>query len=81
MDFDNDKKPEIIVAAGDALTNLEVSIFKYTGEKDKVYKEIGYIGGQSKIIITKNKTIEAPYGSQGLFEQYKYSKGKLSSIS
>lgn len=77
VDFDKDKKPELVVAAGDGLIDLGVSIFKYTGNKINLYKEIGYIEGQSNITIDKNNHIIAPYGSQGLYTEYQYKSGKI----
>lgn len=80
FDFDKDNKQEIIVAAGDGSIVLGASIFKYTGKKEHPYKEIGYIEGQEFINITKEKTIEVPFGSQGLYSEYKIIKGTFKEV-
>lgn len=78
FDFDNDGIKEIIIADGDKLINLGVSIIKYdSNKKANPFYEIGYIEGQKKIIITKDKKIEVPYASQGLFTIYKYVDNKF----
>jgi hypothetical protein len=84
-DFDDDKNPEIIIAVGDGLVNLNVNIFKFiapinqlNASKEENWKLIGNFQGQEQIIIENNK-ISVPYGSQGLFDEYIYSNGKFKS--
>ncbi len=85
-DFDGDKNPEIIVAVGDGLVNLNVNVFKFiaplnqlNASKEENWKLIGNFQGQEQIII-ENKKISVPYGSQGLFDEYIYSNGKFKMI-
>jgi hypothetical protein len=85
-DFDGDKNPEIIVAVGDGLVNLNVNVFKFIAPKNQLnaskeenWKLIGDFQGQEQIII-ENKKISVPYGSQGLFDEYIYSNGKFKMI-
>lgn len=80
VDFDGDKKPEMVLAGGDGLVQLGVTVFKYVGGKNNYFEAIGQFEGQSEVIITKKKTILLPIGSQGLFSEYKYSKGKFVEI-
>lgn len=82
FDFDNDFIPEIIVAIGDGLNELQVSILKYTNKiqdsNESPYKEIGSIIGQSNILIDEDeKAILVPYGSQGLYDKYVYKDWKI----
>lgn len=78
VDFDNDGEKEIVIAIGDGLTTLGVSVMKidYSG-KNLSCKEIGYFEGQGEISIENNKNITIPFGGQGLFEEYTYKFGKF----
>lgn len=78
VDFDNDGQEEIVLAIGDGLTTLGVNIFKMDYDSNDLHaKEIGFFQGQEKIHIDKNNNIIIPFGNQGLYEQYKYEKGKF----
>ena len=72
-DFDKNGVNEIVIAYGDGLTNLKVSIYNRV---NKVYKEIGSFEGQENCTIDKNQII-APYGSQGLFDEYTIRLGEF----
>ena len=81
VDFDYDGKQEVVLAIGDGLVNLGVSVFKIDyHSKDLDAIEIGCFQGQENIHIDKNNDIIIPFGGQGLFEQYKYNNGKFIKI-
>lgn len=76
IDFDDDGKDEVVLAIGDGLVNLGVSIFKIDYDsKDLNFNELAFFRGQGEIHIDKNKSIEIPFGSKGLFEKYEYKNG------
>lgn len=74
-DFDNDGIAELIIAAGDGLINLNVWVFSYTHvenvKKINPFRMELATYGQSNIYLDKNEII-FPYGSQGLYDSYKY---------
>lgn len=74
-DFDDDRLGELIIAVGDGLTDLNVWVFSYT-HVDNVKKINPFLQelattGQSNVLLDKNEIL-FPYGSQGLFDSYKY---------
>jgi len=82
-DFDRDDAPEIIVAVGNGLTDLAVNIVKYNAPKlpkdagrNENWSLVGSFSGQEKVLIEGN-TISLPYGSQGLYTKYTWSKNKF----
>lgn len=78
VDFDGDSQEEIVLAIGDGLTTLGISIFKINYDNDILdAEEIAFFKGQEKIYIDKNNDIIIPFGSQGLYEQYKYEEGEF----
>lgn len=82
-DITGDKEPEIVIAAGDGLVNLEINIFQYRPPKDEKgvgsWKRIGSFSGQSKAMLERD-SIYLPYGSQGLFEQHQWKAGSFVSV-
>ncbi|WP_339812786.1 hypothetical protein MKY63_10765 [Paenibacillus sp. FSL R7-0189] len=74
-DFDNDGTNELVVAAGDLLIDAEVWVFSFTKVDDitkiNPLKQELAITGQSYFTLDGH-ALYAPYGSQGLFEVYKY---------
>jgi len=82
-DFDGDGNPEIVIAAGDNLTNLAVCVVKYhppASTKDQDREEnwslVGKFSGQEKAIISKD-AITLPFGSVGLFQEFTWVKRKF----
>jgi hypothetical protein len=82
-DFDNDKKPEIIIAVGDGLVDMSVNVIKYhepTNKDDAIRTEnwsvIAKFQGQDKIRIEEQKII-VPIGSQGLYDEYTWQNNKF----
>lgn len=79
-DVTNDGKPEILVAAGDGLTESRLTILQYAGKTNDpharvqypVLKRIGALDGQAEFRIQEAGFIEAPYGSQGLYTVYRW---------
>lgn len=82
-DITGDKEPEIVIAVGDSLVNLEVNIFQYQSPKDGKgvgsWKRIGSFSGQSKAVVEGN-SIFLPYGSQGLFEQHQWKANRFAKV-
>lgn len=74
-DFDDDGISELIIAAGDKLTNLNIWVFSYTHvdniKKINPFRQELATSGQSIVYLDKNEIL-LPYGSQGLFDSYKY---------
>lgn len=77
FDFDKDGWKEIIIAVGNKLDELGVGIYKYDNGYELKYKQVGYIEGQKNIFINKDGSIDVMYGSQGLFDEYKYINGSI----
>jgi hypothetical protein len=74
-DFDKDGTNELVVAAGDLLIDAEVWVFSFTKVDDVTkinpLKQELATTGQSYFTLDGHE-LTAPYGSQGLFEVYKY---------
>ncbi|WP_312151038.1 hypothetical protein [Paenibacillus odorifer] len=74
-DFDKDGTNELVVAVGDLLIDSEVWVFSFTKVDDVTkinpLKQELAISGQSFFSL-EGHSLYAPYGSQGLFEVYKY---------
>ncbi len=82
-DFDHDGVPEIVVAIGDGLTDLSVNIIKYhapqfiqDADREANWTLMGSYWGQTKAEI-KDDTVQIPIGSQGLYDEYTWVKGKF----
>lgn len=74
-DFDHDGTNELVIAAGDLATNAEIWVFSFTNVEnikkiDPFHQELA-VTGQSYITLDGHE-LDVPYGSQGLFETYKY---------
>ena len=72
-DLDNDGIREIIVSVGNQSYEMQSVVYRYTKSKDNPFEIVAYIDGQEKMHIEDDGTIIAPYGSQGMFNEYKYS--------
>ncbi|MGW8822910.1 hypothetical protein ACWGNU_12395 [Paenibacillus lautus] len=74
-DFDQDGINELIVTAGDSIIDLSIWVYSFTtvGDLQKInpIKQELSITGQTYIVLDGDEII-APYGSQGLFNFYKY---------
>lgn len=74
-DFDQDGINELIVTAGDSIIDLGIWVYSFTtvGDLQKInpIKQELSITGQRYIELDGDEII-APYGSQGLFNFYKY---------
>ena len=78
LDLDGDGVKEALVFLGDNLTELRAYVFRFTGGSEP-FKFAGAIDGQRNMSFEKGSLI-SPVGTQGLFDEYKYSKGKLTQI-
>jgi hypothetical protein len=76
FDFDKDGINEIFIVKGDNLSILGALVFKKINYE---YKIIGEMDGQFECILSPFK-IELPYGSQGLFFEYKFVNGSFIEI-
>jgi len=72
-DFNKDGNKEIIIARGFPGAILKVSVWSCV---NGVTKHLGDFDGQSVCEFYKNKLI-LPYGFQGLFFEYSFTKGKF----
>lgn len=75
--------PELVLVAGDDVIDLVVNILKYKPSSKRGHvpqsldwQLLGSFSGQRHVDIEKN-TITLPYGSQGLFDEYRLIKGKF----
>lgn len=82
-DFDNDLNPEIVVAIGNGLDELSISVFKFHPPinaidacKQENWELLGTFEGQSRAVINKGR-IELPYGSAGLCTEWTFVHGKF----
>ena len=83
LDFDHDGTPEIIIATGDGSIDLSVNIIKYhapqfaqDADREANWSLVGSYWGQANVEIS-NDTIQIPIGSQGLYDEYTWVKGKF----
>lgn len=79
-DFDGDGEPEIIVAVGDGLTDLAMNVLRFRAPMSPAnagrvenWTRVGSFYGQAKAVVEGRKIV-LPVGSQGLFEEYIWSK-------
>jgi len=76
-DFDNNAVPEVVIAASDGMLETYVWVFSYnyvfTERGVSPLTPIWFGEGQSDVILDGN-AIQLPYGSQGLFDEYVFSK-------
>lgn len=78
VDLDRDGEKEIIVSVGDGFSSLETLIYKFVPDSANLFDLCGRINGQEAMYINiKKGTITAPYGSQGLFDEYVYWDKKI----
>ena len=82
-DFDHDGIPEIIIAVGDGSVDLSINVVKYhapqsaqDADREANWSLIGLYWGQAKAEI-RGDTIWIPIGSQGLYDEYTWVKGKF----
>lgn len=82
-DFDHDGIPELIIAIGNGSTDLGVNIIKYhppqlqkDAGREQNWSLVGKLSGQ-ELARVSGDTIELPYGSQGLYDEYTWVKGKF----
>lgn len=85
VDFDYDGIDEIVLAYGNSLTSLGMTVFKIHDNAGKFdlegnIKAIGYIEGQEYAELSNGDTILAPYGSQGLYTTYKVYSDRIVNI-
>lgn len=82
-DFDSDGVPEIVVAVGNEMLDMALNVVKYHAPqspddagRQENWELIGSFLGQEKAYLQQD-TIELPFGTQGLFEEYTLKKGKF----
>ncbi len=81
--FDHEGSPEIIIAIGNGLTDLSINVIKYhapqsarDAAREANWSIVGSYSGQAKAEIIGD-TLQLPYGSQGLYEEYTWAKDKF----
>ena len=78
-DLNGDGIPEVLVATGNMVAELTVAVFTYNPKaKEERFRRVGVAEGQREARIEKDGSITMPYGSQGLFKEYRLTaKGEL----
>lgn len=77
IDLDKDGKEELILSYDEEnCFEKRVIIFKVRDAEEDSFKEIGSFDFQDVVYFEDNH-FECPYGSQGLFEEYLYDKGRV----
>lgn len=81
--FDHDGTPEIIIAIGNGSIDLSINVIKFhapqfaqDADREANWSLVGSYSGQARAEI-KGDTIQIPIGSQGLFDEYTWVKGKF----
>lgn len=78
VDLDEDGKKEIFISIGNGSSELETLIYYFVLESNLMFELCGRIYGQEKMLVDINTgIIETPYGSQGLYEEYKFWSKKV----
>lgn len=78
VDLDEDGKKEIFVSIGNGSSELETLIYYFVYESNRKFELCGRLYGQEKMYVDINAgTIKTPYGSQGLYEEYKFWNKKV----
>ena len=81
--FSAESTPEIIIAVGNGRDDLMINVLRYHPLKSNrgadqkgQWLVVGHFSGQTQAQL-KARTIDLPYGSQGLYEEYQWVKGKF----
>jgi hypothetical protein len=82
-DVTKDGIPEILIASDGEGADLKVGIWGFVGDaftppqmrSDEDFKLLGVINGQSSGSVREGGTIIMPYGSQGLYFEYRWNNG------
>lgn len=75
-DFDNDGVFEMLLSVGNGyMENFHVA-YSFNPSAKEYYNKAGAFESQQDITLNGDE-IEAPYGSQGLFESFRYSRGRI----
>ena len=73
VDLDGDGEKEIVVSVGDGLSSLEALIYRFVPDSANIFDLCGRIDGQQEMCIDiKKGTITAPFGGQGMYNEYIY---------
>lgn len=82
-DFDADGRPELVIALGDGLTELQVEIFAYhppavpaDAIRPENWELIGKLSGQARAVI-EGRSVLLPFGGQGLEERHSLIEGRF----
>ena len=82
-DIQHNGNPYIVIAVGDALTELHITVLKYhppVNQEDAIrlenWEEVGSFTGQAQARIDGD-TIDLPFGSVGLATEYTIVKGRF----
>lgn len=89
-DFNRDGRPELILALGNHLDELHLNVFAYdpprAPSKDyfelcdqvkKAWKLVGVCEGQSVAEIAEDGAVIMPYGTKGLYREYRWKNGRM----
>lgn len=70
-DLDGDGVSEVIIASNDGAAMLSAAIFRYEDKEHERFHLLGILEGQQQLVIESDGAIIAPFGSQGLFSEYR----------
>lgn len=76
VDLNNDHKYEVLISIGNKESEMITAIYKVRDADEDSFKLMGIIVGQAKMYLEGNHII-APYGSQGLYEEYIYDGDRI----
>ena len=63
---------DILCVVGNGSKMVNMTIYQYTPQSHNMFSRIGALEGESFFLITRSKTIEAPFGTKGLPRTYSW---------
>ena len=87
-DFDNDGRPELVVAIGDNSIDLVVNVFRFDPPKSKSdtdgltlqnWKLVGVLMGQNKAYLN-GRRIKLPYTAMNFYKEFQWEKNSFKEI-
>jgi hypothetical protein len=87
-DFDNDGRPELVIAIGDNSIDLVVNVFRFDPPKSKSdtdgltlqnWKLVGVLMGQNKAYLN-GRRIKLPYTAMNFYKEFQWEKNSFKEI-
>lgn len=63
---------DILCVVGDGSKMVNMTVYKNTPQSQNAFTRVGALEGESFFLITRSKTIEAPFGAKGLPRTYSW---------